>query len=121
MPPKDFPEWPKDDYPDRATAEAWANAPSPSRLFDPVDQQRIMLAREWLIPIRCPNCLSPMAVVDAIHVEGDDFVCGFCEAKLQFIVPAVATGPAYWTWSLAPFQIGNVKPIDSQDPEKAVS
>lgn len=112
-----LPEWPDDDYPSREVAEAYANAPSPSRLYASIDRQRISLAKEWLVPIRCPNCLSPMAVVDAIHVDGDDFVCSVCEAKLRFVVPVVAAGPAYWMWDLAPFQIGNVKPVDSQDPE----
>jgi hypothetical protein len=114
MPPKNFPEWPKDDYPDRATAEAWANAPQPSRLFASVDQQRIKLAQQWLFPHKCPNCLQPMAVVDAIHVKGDDFVCGVCEAKLIFVVPLVQVGPVHWEWRIAPGQINRV----SQDPEK---
>jgi hypothetical protein len=55
-----------------------------------------------------------MAVVDAIHVKGDDFVCGVCEAKLIFVVPLVQVGPVHWEWRIAPGQIN----VDSQDPEK---
>ena len=114
-----LPPWPNDDYPDRATAEAYANAVSPSKLYAAVDQQRIMLSKEWLLPLPCPNCEQPMPVVDALHVEGDNFVCGVCEAKIIFTVPIVATGPSYWHWRIAPGQI-NVDRLngDSQDPEK---
>jgi len=100
-----LPPWPHNDYPDRATAEAYANAPSPSRLYASLDRQRIMLAREWLVPVGCPNCEQPMAVVDAVHVKGDDFICGVCEAKLLFTVPLFGGGPTYWHWTLAPGQI----------------
>lgn len=110
-----LPAWPKDDYPNRTTAEAYAGA-TPSRIYASVDRQRIMLAREWLVPVPCPNCEQPMAVVDAIHVQGDDFVCSVCEAKLRFTVPLFAIGSAYWHWVLAPGQI-NVDRLNSQDPE----
>lgn len=105
----ELPEWPKEGFPDRAAAEAYAKAPEPARLHTSLDKQRIKLAREWLFPHPCPNCLEPMAIVDALHVEGDNFVCSRCEAKLLFTVPLVQVGPVYWEWRLAPGQIGKPK------------
>lgn len=99
----DLPDWPKSDYPDRPTAEAWAR--QNPKLRTSLQGQYIKLAREFLYPHRCPNCEQPMAVVDAIYVEHDDFVCSFCEAKLIFTVPIVQIGPVHWEWRLAPHQI----------------
>jgi hypothetical protein len=98
----ELPEWPKD-YPDRATAEAYAKA-NP-KLYPPVDGQRIKLSREWLFQHECPNCLEPMAVVDAIHISGDDFKCSACGAKLLYTVPLIQVAPVHWEWRIAPHQI----------------
>jgi hypothetical protein len=117
----ELPAWPKDGYPDRATAVAYAQAsmtPAASRLYISLDKQRMILARAFLYPHACPNCEAAMAVVDARHVSGDDFVCTNCEAKLVFTVPIVATGPTYWIWQLAPHQIPTP---DSQESEKGAS
>jgi predicted RNA-binding Zn-ribbon protein involved in translation (DUF1610 family) len=101
-----LPEWPKDDdFPDRATAEAYANA-NP-KLHLSVDGQRIHLSKQWLFPHACPNCLVAMAVVDAIHEKGDNFKCSACGVRLLFTVPLVQVGPVYWEWRLAPGQIAS--------------
>lgn len=109
-----LPAWPKEGYPSRATAEAWARE-SKALYRGRLESQYIHLSQQFLYPHHCPNCLTPMAVVDATHIEGDDFICSQCEAKLRYVVPLVQVGPVSWEWALAPHQIS--KP-DSQEAEK---
>lgn len=93
----------------REEAEHYAALPTDARLIYGLDRQRQYLARHWLVPQPCPNCLKPLALVDAIHVDdpetNDRFDCVHCGAKLRHIVPLVAIAGVIWTWDLEPNQI----------------
>lgn len=72
-------------------------------------KQKRYLAKNYLTPVPCPNCLAPLALVDAVHVEDPDtndrFDCPHCGAKLLHTVPLVHLAGPIWSWSLLPHQI----------------
>ena len=85
------------------------------RLCPAAERQRAFIWKQNAVRVPCPNCATPINVIEAGNLNLDepppentsepDYFCPACHRELQFVVPLFPTGRAWYLWQLVPEKI----------------